>query len=49
MGGAFGWGGAAGTVSWTAPSEELPVVYMVQQPTDLPGQIAEVVRDALQD
>ena len=36
--GAFGWGGAAGTVSWTAPDEELTVVYMVQQPTDLPSK-----------
>ena len=45
--GAFGWGGAAGTVSWTAPDEELTVVYMVQQPTDLPSKIAEVVMDAI--
>ena len=47
--GAFGWGGAAGTVSWTAPDEELTVVYMVQQPTDLPSKIAEVVTDAIVD
>ena len=31
--GAFGWGGAAGTSSWTDPKEELAVVIMVQQPT----------------
>ena len=31
--GAFGWGGAAGTVSWTDPKEELAVAIMVQQPT----------------
>ena len=49
MAGAFGWGGAAGTVSWTTPGEELTVVYMVQQPTDLPWKIAEVVRDAIED
>ena len=47
--GAFGWMGAAGTVSWTAPQEELTVVYMVQGPTDLPWKIAEVVRDAIVD
>ena len=47
--GAFGWMGAAGTVSWTAPEEELTVVYMVLGPTDLPWKIAEVVRDAIVD
>lgn len=47
--GAFGWGGAAGTVSWTAPDEELTVVYMVQQPTDLPSKIASAVTDAIVD
>ena len=30
--GAFGWGGAAGTVSWTDPAEELAGVIMLQQP-----------------
>jgi CubicO group peptidase (beta-lactamase class C family) len=49
MAGAFGWGGAAGTMSWTTPSEELTVVYMVQQPTDLPYKIAAAVRDAIED
>jgi len=47
--GAFGWGGAAGTASWTTPSEELAVVIMVQQPTDLPSKIAAAVRDAIVD
>jgi len=47
--GAFGWMGAAGTVSWTAPKEELTVVYMVQGPTELPWIIAEAVRDAIVD
>ncbi|MCY4057053.1 MAG: serine hydrolase [Gammaproteobacteria bacterium] len=47
--GAFGWMGAAGTVSWTAPEEELTVVYMVQGPTELPWRIAELVRDAIVD
>lgn len=30
--GAFGWGGAAGTLSWTDPAEELAGVIMLQQP-----------------
>ena len=47
--GAFGWMGAAGTVSWTAPEEELTVVYMVQGPTDLPWKIAQLVSDAIVD
>ena len=47
--GAFGWMGVTGTVSWTAPEEELTVVYMVQGPTDLPWKIAELVRDAIVD
>ena len=47
--GAFGWMGAAGTVSWTAPEEDLTVVYMVQGPTELPWTIAAVVRDAIVD
>ena len=47
--GAFGWMGAAGTVSWTAPEEDLTVVYMVQGPTDLPWKIAQAVTDAIID
>ncbi|MDE0977517.1 MAG: serine hydrolase [Arenicellales bacterium] len=49
MAGAFGWGGAAGTMSWTTPDEDLAVVYMVQRPTDLPVKIAAVVADAIED
>jgi len=30
--GAFGWGGAFGTRSWTDPAEELAAVIMLQQP-----------------
>lgn len=30
--GAFGWGGAYGTISWTDPENELVAVMMVQQP-----------------
>jgi len=47
--GAFGWVGAAGTVSWSAPSEHLTFVYMVLGPTDLPRKLAEVIRDAIVD
>ena len=47
--GAFGWAGVTGTTSWTAPEEELTVVYMVQGPTELPWRIAEAVRDAIVD
>ena len=45
--GTFSWGGAAGTVSWTTPSEELTVVYMVERTSDLSGKIAEVIRDSI--
>ena len=47
--GTFSWGGAAGTISWTTPSEELTVVYMVQRPSDLQNKIAEVIRDSIID
>lgn len=48
--GAFGWGGAAGTVSWTDPQEELAVAIMVQQPTnDLGRRIAEAIAAAIED
>ena len=30
--GAFGWGGAFGTMSWTDPENELVAVIMLQQP-----------------
>jgi CubicO group peptidase (beta-lactamase class C family) len=32
--GAFGWGGAYGTMSWTDPAEQLVAVLMIQQPVD---------------
>ena len=47
--GAFGWGGAAGTVSWTDPKEELAVAIMVQQLTEMPLRIAEAVGAAIDD
>ena len=48
--GAFGWGGAAGTVSWTDPKEELAVAIMVQQLTkELPLRIAEAIGAAIDD
>ena len=30
--GAFGWGGALGTRSWSDPEEELTAVILIQQP-----------------
>ena len=30
--GAFGWGGALGTRSWSDPEEELTAVLLIQQP-----------------
>ena len=48
--GAFGWGGAGGTVSWTEPKEMLTGVIMVQQPTrTLSPAIAKVIAGALTD
>jgi CubicO group peptidase (beta-lactamase class C family) len=48
--GAFGWAGAAGTMSWTEPKEALSVVIMVQQPTvDLPNDVSKAIRDAIVD
>ncbi len=46
--GAFGWGGAAGTVSWTDPKNELVGVLMLQQP-GAGGDFAEIVREAIID
>ncbi len=46
--GAFGWGGALGTVTWTEPREKLAAVIMVQQSTNaLATRIAEAIRDAI--
>ena len=47
--GTYSWGGAAGTISWTTPSEKLSLVYMVQNPSDLPKKIGEIVRKAIAD
>ena len=47
--GTYSWGGAAGTVSWTTPSEKLTVVYMVSKPSDLPNKIGGIVREAIID
>jgi len=48
--GSFGWGGAAGTVSWTDPEEGLAVAIMVQQPTnDLGARIAGAIAAAIDD
>jgi CubicO group peptidase (beta-lactamase class C family) len=47
--GTYSWGGAAGTISWTTPSEKLTVVYMVQEPSDLPNKIGAIVREAIID
>ncbi len=46
--GAFGWGGVAGTVSWTDPKNELVGVLMLQQP-GAGGDFAEIVREAIID
>ena len=46
--GSFGWAGAAGTMSWTDPENDLNVVIMVQQPTkEFPEDIARVVFNAI--
>ena len=48
--GAFGWGGAAGTVSWSEPKRQLTVVLMVQQPTqEVPDELAKAVSAAITD
>ena len=43
--GAFGWGGAAGTVSWTDPKNELVAVLMLQQPRDV--DFAKAIQEAI--
>jgi CubicO group peptidase (beta-lactamase class C family) len=46
--GSFGWAGAAGTMSWTDPVNDINVVIMVQQPTkEFPEDIARVVFDSV--
>jgi CubicO group peptidase (beta-lactamase class C family) len=46
--GAFGWGGAAGTVSWTDPENELVGVLMLQQPGG-GRNFAKIVQEAIID
>ncbi len=46
--GAFGWGGAAGTVSWTDPKNDLVGVLMLQQPLG-GGNFAKIVGEAIID
>ena len=46
--GAFGWGGAAGTVSWTDPENELVGVLMLQQPRG-GGDFAKIIQEAIID
>ena len=49
--GAFGWGGALGTRSWSDPAEELTAVIMIQQPvpvvqTDFENAVYKAITDA---
>ena len=48
--GAFGWGGAYGTMSWTDPTEEITAVLMVQQPTkEVGADFEKAIRQAIID
>jgi len=48
--GAFGWGGAYGTMSWTDPTEEITAVLMVQQPTkEVAAEFETAIRQAIID
>ena len=48
--GAFGWGGAFGTVSWTDPANELTAVLMVQQGSKgVSAGFENVIRAAILD
>jgi CubicO group peptidase (beta-lactamase class C family) len=48
--GAFGWGGAFGTTSWTDPTEEITAVLLVQQPTkEVPADFEKAIRQAIID
>jgi CubicO group peptidase (beta-lactamase class C family) len=48
--GSYGWGGAAGTVSWNTPSEKLVVVYMGNPRSGgLPGKLTPIIQDAIID
>ena len=46
--GAFGWGGAGGTMSWTDPENELVVVIMLQQPRgSMQRDFAKAIQEAI--
>jgi CubicO group peptidase (beta-lactamase class C family) len=48
--GAFGWGGALGTRSWSDPAEELTAVIMIQQPvTTVRSDFENAVQQAIID
>jgi CubicO group peptidase (beta-lactamase class C family) len=48
--GAFGWGGAFGTVSWTDPENELVAVMMLQQPhKGVGGDFENAIKQAIID
>ncbi len=48
--GAFGWGGALGTRSWSDPAEELTAVIMIQQPIPaVQSDFEEAVHQAIID
>tara|TARA_B110000037_G_scaffold86375_1_gene102411 strand:+ start:34 stop:306 length:273 start_codon:yes stop_codon:yes gene_type:complete len=46
--GAFGWGGALGTRSWSDPVEELTAVILIQQPVQaVQGDFEKAVYEAV--
>lgn len=48
--GAFGWGGALGTRSWSDPEEELTAVIMIQQPVrEVQSDFENAVQQAIVD
>ena len=48
--GAFGWGGALGTRSWSDPEEELTAVIMIQQPVpEVQNDFENAVQQAIID
>lgn len=48
--GAFGWGGALGTRSWSDPEEELTAVIMIQQPVpEVQSDFENAVQQAIID
>jgi CubicO group peptidase (beta-lactamase class C family) len=48
--GAFGWGGAYGTMSWTDPKNEITAVLLVQQPTkEVGADFEKAIQQAIID